>query len=201
MGLQVTKGGGDFELLPEGSYVGICIGITDVGWQNGMYGFKDCVRLTFVLPTKLDANGEPFTITTGDTKKSIDAKANLTKYCEALMGVSPPDKASDFNITAFINKGCQVQVKHKLSGNGKTYANIAALYPLGEGQALPESNHKAWVFNIDNPEQEAYSQIPEWIAKQINFNPNKDGEPNNTPPPFKTDEHIGFDEAESSPWG
>jgi len=124
MGLNVTKGGGDFELLPEGSYVGICIGITDVGWQNGMYGSKDCLRLTFLLPTKLNSNGEPFKITTNDTNKTIDAKSNLTKYCEALMGVSPPDDESAFNITAFINKGCQVQVKHNKAG---TYANIAAI--------------------------------------------------------------------------
>lgn len=166
--MEFTSGGGDFAIAPEGAVLGICIGITDLGMQETKFGRKDQVKLTFVLPDEKDDKGKPILVSTGGLTKSLSDRSNITAYCKALLGKNPPADHSKFDITAFLNRPCQLEIDHS-EYNGSTYANITGSSQVMKNLPIPQYDGPTWFYDLKNPSESDLGLIPQYIVNKINF--------------------------------
>jgi hypothetical protein len=72
-----------------------------------------------------------------------------------------------------------VTIVNNPSSNGKIYDNVAGISPMRprDAQACPELKNVSKVFDLDNPDMETFSALPEWIQKKIVANLNYAGSP------------------------
>ena len=166
--MEFTSGGGDFAIAPEGAVLGICVGITDIGMQETKFGRKDQVKLTFVLPDEKDDNDKPIFVSTGGLTKSLSDRSNITAYCKALLGKAPPADHSKFDITAFLNRPCQLEIEHS-EYNGSTYANITGSSQVMKNLPIPQYDGATWFYDLKNPSESDLGLIPQYIVNKINF--------------------------------
>lgn len=153
MGLIVNDdGGGDLTLPDDGPQAAVCAFVEDLGYDHNMFSGKWQRKLVicFELAQKME-DGRPFMLSTRYTQ-SLNEKANLRKDLAKWRGRDfTPEELAAFDMDNVIGKGAMVNVVHKTSKKGKTFANIDGLMPLPKGMEAPE---------IHNTEP------PEWIARQ-----------------------------------
>lgn len=186
MGFKATASSGDFKPVPAGAHIGRCYQLIDLGTQTeetGMYAGNSShkIWISFELSGEQE-DGSPLTITTKDGKElpmmiskeytlSMGEKANLRKDICAWRGkqFANDDEAVAFDITKLVGAYGLVNVTHKTSGKGKTYANIAGISPLPAAlkNAKPAPVNPNVIFNIDEPDMKLFETLPEFLKEKI----------------------------------
>ena len=173
------KGGGDFEITPEGVYTGRCYKMIDLGTQTttGQYGTKEQhkVMVSWELIGKDDPkmeDGRPFSVTQWYTV-SLHEKAKLRADLEAWRGRKfTPEELEGFDLATVLNAYCMIQVVHDQTGK---YANVQSIMAYKGEKPKPVNPNV--VFDIDNPDMTVFDalsdnmkgkimQAPEWQATQ-----------------------------------
>lgn len=172
------NGGKEFKKLPPGAHFAICNMMVDCGIQEGYQGKPQRkVYIRWEVPDerveyeKDNVKHEgPCSIGKFYTL-SLSEKATLRKDLENWRGKTFSDaEAKGFNIVAVLGKSCQLMVTHSESG-GKTYANVTGIMGISKDQqaraktAQPENELLA--FSVDDPDQEAYDKLPNWLREKI----------------------------------
>lgn len=172
MGLCVSETGGKgFPILEEGSYVGICNMLVDLGLQfNSSYGNSSRkVLIGWELPEELiEINGEkvPRTINQRYTA-SLNEKSVLRRDLSAWRGRDfTQAELEEFNLRNIVGAPCMLQVIHR-EYNGKKYANMASIMTLPKGMAKPQLTSEPIVYDIDEDDPAKVDMLPEWIATTI----------------------------------
>lgn len=177
MTLNVKEtGGGDFIITPEGTYIGRCIKIIDMGTQtsDGIYGTKEQKKIMItweLLDGERMPDGKPYAVSKFYTA-SLHEKSQLRQQLEAWRGRKfTSSELEGFDLTDVLGKYCMIQVIH--SADGK-YANINAIMSTKE---KPEGVNPLIAFDIDNPDMDVFNALsenmkakimaaPEWQAQQ-----------------------------------
>ena len=60
-----------------------------------------------------------------------------------------------------------INVFHKKSTNGKTYANITSVSATPKGMKCPEQINDTILFSFENFSQESFSKLPKFIREKI----------------------------------
>ena len=128
----VAKGSDSkFAPHPEGQFVGLCVDAIDLGerveqFQNQPKKLAHKCALIFRTGEKNEGGefidiGKEFTVSMGD-------KANLRKFLEAWRGKKYDEAAIKQGVPLHKMTGnyALITVEHRLSGGGRTYANITA---------------------------------------------------------------------------
>lgn len=174
-----AKGGVDFAIAPAGNHVAICNAVIDLGMQKGSAMYPDpkhVVYVRFELPNEQvtytkdgrEISG-PMSIGRRFTA-SMSAKANLRKFIESWFGKSFPtdDAAADFDTALLLGKKCLLNVTHT-DRSDKTYANIQGASPIPKGMSADFAQHNpSLYFDLQNPDNDVFEQLPEWLQKIIN---------------------------------
>lgn len=173
-----AKASVDFEVVPSGNHVAICNAIVDLGLQpgSGMYPDpKHQVYIRFELPTervRYQKDGKeiegPMSIGRTMTA-SMSEKANLRKFIESWFGKKFPsdDVAADFDLGKLLGCKCLLNVTHTEKGQ-KVYANIANATPIPKGMTADYPQHNiSLYFSLDEPDDNAFNALPEWLRKKI----------------------------------
>lgn len=135
MGLVLTDGGGRYTPTPEGLWPAVCVDVVDLGMQETPWGPKQKVELYWEIE-ELDPKGVRFTVRTRYTA-SLNEKANLRRTLEVWRGRKfTPAELKGFDLEALIGANCQINVTHKTTDDGKTYANVTAVVPAARGQKI-----------------------------------------------------------------
>lgn len=125
----------EFTPAPEGLHQGVCVDVIDLGLVAGVYGEKHKVELRWQLD-QLDEDATPprrFMVTNRYTL-SLNEKATLRKHLEAWRGkLFTAEELAGFDLERLLGINCQLQVIHNLSEQGRMFANIQAIVPLGKG--------------------------------------------------------------------
>jgi hypothetical protein len=182
MGLIASdSGGGDFKLIPAGVHIGRCFRIVDLGTQEedfqGELKLMQKVAIYWELhgedddgtPLMAD-NGEPLVIWQEYTK-SLGQKAKLRAALESWRGKPfTEDELKGFDISKLLNAYCMVNVTHRVSGKGKTYANVASLTPLPAAlrHAKPNGVLPSAIFDLDNFNETLFNTFPDKLKEKIN---------------------------------
>lgn len=189
-------GGGDFERTPAGNHIARAYSLVDIGEQDGDYGVKHQIIITFELVNEKMADGRPFAISKFYTL-SLNEKANLCKDIESMFGKKMPDDAKlDFDFNKILNHACMVNVVATKKADGKDGEKIDGITPLPKGMAAPELANDIIFFDLDSPDWDVYeNSIPDWQKKKINRDPIKKEEPTPAPTaPSEPDDDLEEDE-------
>lgn len=172
MGLTASeKGGTDFEITPEGQYVGRCFKIIDMGTQTttSMYGVKDQHKVMVsweLLDGPMMQDGRPFNVTQWYTV-SLHEKAKLRIDLENWRGKKfTPAELEGFDLKNVLGAYCMIQVVHDKEGK---YANPQTLMSY-KGEKLAPVNPNV-VFDIDNPDMELFNNFSDNMKLKITNTP------------------------------
>lgn len=171
-------GGKEFKKLPPGAHFAICNMMIDCGLQPGYKGKPQRkVYIRWEVPderVEYEKDGVPHEGPCSIGKfytLSLSEKATLRKDLENWRGRTFTDEeAKGFNIVAVLGKCCQLMVTHSES-QGKTYANVTGIMGISKDQqprsktAKPENEILA--FSVDDPDQETYNRLPNWLREKI----------------------------------
>lgn len=120
---------------PEGLHVATCADVVDVGVLDHGYGLKHYVEIRWMLE---DAGEHGRYVVRRRYTNSLSEKAALRRDLEVWRGRKfTADELKGFDLERLIGAGCQVQIVHKISEKGGTFANVTAIIPLGKGQVNP----------------------------------------------------------------
>lgn len=167
--------GKDFDPISAGLHIARCYSIFDIGTQKkewqGETKWIPQIILTWEIPDErieLERDGKKVDLPRAISKfytKSIGDKANLRKDLVNWRGRDfTREELEAFSLRAILGKSCQMNIIHK-DKNGKTYANIGGIMPLGKGMKHEEPENPVVMWSVGDP----VDGVPEWvinIAKQ-----------------------------------
>lgn len=171
MSLNVSdSGSGNFELVPQGVYIGRCFKIIDIGTQwiefKGESKEQKKLLIMWELLDELKMkDGKPFAITKQYTA-SLSEKANLRADLEAWRGKKfTAAELESFDLKTILGAYCQLQVVH--SEDGK-YANVNSIMATKE---KPAGANPLVSFDIDEPDMEIFETFGEKLKAKIQAAP------------------------------
>lgn len=182
MGLRVSdaKSTSDRPQAPEGSHVGICVRIYDMGTQKeefeGKMKLNRKLRLGFELPDERavfnpDKGEQPFMVDLTLNFSSFE-RSNFMKTMTGWLG-KPPEQS--FDIEELLGRAGMVNVVHK-EAKGKVYANVTSITPVPKAllKAIPDPENKPVYWSVENGKDAAYDKLPDFLKKMadasIEFN-------------------------------
>ncbi len=175
MSLTATdKGGSEFEMTPEGTYIARCYKIIDLGTQTttGMFGTKEQhkVMVSWEL-FGMDENifmkdGRPYSVTQWYTV-SLHEKSKLRADLEAWRGKKfTKEELDGFDLGNVLNSYCMIQVVHDESGK---YANVNSI--MSYKGKKPDAVNPNVVFDIDEPDMEVFNAMSDNMKAKITAAP------------------------------
>jgi hypothetical protein len=137
---------------------------------------KDKAVIVFSLPEVIFEFGElgekqafisnPFGIT-----MSTNDRATMKLYAKAL---DPQGQGSDLG-SAFLNKPCQLVVKHKEREGKPTVAVIDSVAAIHPSMQVPEADTEPFWFKWDEPDHQTLQMIPEFTQNLMKEAVNYEG--------------------------
>lgn len=177
MGLIAKDTGGNFEPVPAGTHVARCYLLADIGEQEMTFKGETKVMHKIIVGWELpheriefEKDGEklnrPMAISKTYTL-SLNEKANLRHDLAGWRGRDfTKEELEGFDLHDIVGKPCQVSVVHRES-NGKTYANVSGVVAVTKGMTVPEAELPEIVYDLDDPKDEVFAKLPEWIRRKI----------------------------------
>jgi len=135
--IAADSGGKDFTPAPEGLHSAVCVDVVDLGLQPNTFNPEKPqhkIRIVWQIEEIDLANGKRFQVSQMYTL-SLHEKASLRKDLEGWRARKfSAEESKGFDVEKLLGVPCQVQVIHNVSEkNGKTYANVQTIVPLGKG--------------------------------------------------------------------
>lgn len=159
------NGGADFAPVPEGTHLGICYMLVDIGEQESTYGIKPKIVIGWELPSETLEDGRPMSISAIYTH-SLSSKAKLREILEGWRGRAFTDiELTGFDLRNIVGKPCLLSVKHNATGD-RTYANVSSVSAPMKDMNVPEMANEKIIYSVDEPNPEAFEKLPEWIRNK-----------------------------------
>ena len=171
---MVSEDTRDFKPAPEGLFPAVCVDVVDNGIVDGIYGAKHKIQIRWQLDPKSDAGsidgteqGRPWLIVRSYTL-SLHEKSALRPFLESWRGKKfTPEELRGFDVEKLLGAPCLLQVFHRQSMLGRTFANVQNIMPLPKTMSKPQASAD-YVRVKDRPDQPpaAGSQGPRTSALQ-----------------------------------
>lgn len=172
MSLVAKSSSGDFEMTPEGTYIGRCFKIIDLGTQTttGQFGTKSQHKVMIsweLLDDSIKMNdGRPYAITQWYTV-SLHEKSQLRKDLEAWRGRRFTDEELEgFDLKNVLGTYCMIQVVHSTDGK---YTNVNAIMAYRGPKPTPVNDNV--LFDIDNPNMGVFEAMSDNMKEKIRSAP------------------------------
>lgn len=184
------SGGGDYKIVPSGTFIARCYSIIDLGTQTttGQYGTKSQhkIQIGWELfgedddgnPLTVEWEGKvlPMTIKKSYTV-SLHEKAALRKDLASWRGADfTEEEAKGFDISKLLGAYAMIGITHAETNN-KTYANVSTIsrIPSALKDSKPAPVHANVIYDLGEPDllvfekfheklQEYIKKAPEWQA-------------------------------------
>lgn len=162
-------------LIPAGNHLARCYAMVEIGTvkeDTGLYAGKEMhkVRVSWETPHECHDFGkglQPFSISKEFTL-SMHEKATLRKFLESWRGKAFTDaEAEKFDITKLLGVACMINVIHKISGKGTTYAEISSVAALPKGFECPAQVNPRLELSFDKWDQKVFESLPGFIKDKI----------------------------------
>lgn len=181
-------GGGSFKLIPAGVHVGRCYRVIDLGTQEETYEGETKLLPKICIYWELhgeDDEGNPLMTDDGNAMviwqeftRSLGKKAKLRATLESWRGRPfSDDELKGFDVSKLLGAYCMVNITHKTSGQGKTYANVSSLTPLPSAlrNAKPEPYYENVMFDLDNFDDKVFATFHQKLQERINGSMERSG--------------------------
>lgn len=155
--------------VPAGQYLAVCVGVYDLGEQYSekYKNYSPKIMISFDIPAvtiEVDGKQEPRQLSKEFT---ISGKNNskLRAFISSWNGVQYSDEAfGEFNPLTQVGKPAMINVLLNETGE---YANIDTIMPLFPGLAAPTTSTALKVWDMDNWDDKALSELPGWVQDKI----------------------------------
>lgn len=174
--MKLTDNGGkEFEQPPIGNHIARCVGLIDLGTQQGDYQGKTTharkIILRWELPNELISEGEwagkPFMVSQFYTA-SLSEKANLRKVLESWRGRPfTPEELMGFESKNLLDKPCMLNVTHTDKGKAK----VASVAQVPKGMTVPGRVNDLLYFSLDDFNSSVYEKLPQFFKDMIQKSP------------------------------
>jgi len=132
MPLVIKGQDGDFEPAPPGLHQAVCVDVVDLGLCKTNFGDKKQVKIIWQLKMR-NAKGDRYQVRQTFTQSLAD-KSNLRHALETWRGRPfTSQEIMGFDVEKLLGANCQIQVIHRVSAKGRTYANPQAIVPAMKG--------------------------------------------------------------------
>lgn len=177
MGLRMKKSAkSNIPPLPAGVYMGICVGVVDLGEQRNekFKKYQDKVLLIWEIVgefVQVEEEGKTVDKPRWLSKEyaaSADPKSNLCRDVMAWRSVSDPSELEDYAIPQLLGTGCQLQVLCKASKDGtRTYNDIGAVIGLPKGVEVGPPISETLIYSLEESDEEVFAKLPGWVQDKI----------------------------------
>lgn len=185
----------DFEMTPEGSYIGRCIKVIDMGTQtiNGQRGPKQSKKVLITWELLDDEvkmkDGQPFAVSQNYTASLYEA-AQLRKDLESWRGKKFTDEELEgFDLTNILGTYCLLQVIHSKDGQ---YANVQTIMKYKGDK--PDGVNELVAFDISNPDMAVFEKFSDKMKAKIEGTPEWQERENVTEVTEDSGESINLDD-------
>ena len=184
MGLKansVQSGGFRQEPLESGNYLARVVQVIDLGLQaqNPYKGQEkppvNMLNVTYELVSEfcLDEDGNELKDKprwVSETLPLYPLTNDKAKCTKRIQGIDPSnDLEGDWSQT--LGKSCTVTIVQNVSRtNGKVYANVGNVTPAMKGIEVPFLVNATKVFDLDDPDMDVFSSLPDWLQGKIKDN-------------------------------
>ena len=190
MALTVRKPEGEFQLAPQGTHVGSCYMVVDMGLQDTPFGAKHKIRVGWELSEEPMEDGRPFVVSKEYTA-SLHPDSTLAQDLISWRGRAFTDEElAGFDVFKVLGAYCMLTVIHQISKTGKQYANVKSVTSVPKGVPKPEAKNEVLSFSLESPDEEMFNKLPEWLQKKVNRALTQKAQADE-PPPFD-DSRIPF---------
>jgi len=126
----------EFTPAPEGMHRAVCVDVLDLWTEERPAefggGLVEKTRLVWEIDALMD-DGRAFTVSQFYTA-SLHEKAKLRQHLESWRGRAfTEQELQGFDLENVVGKPCQLQIIHHTTRQGKTYANVQTIVPVGKG--------------------------------------------------------------------
>jgi hypothetical protein len=151
-----------FAPAPAGLHQACCVDVVDMGLLEVTYSGKTKkqwkIRVVWQIDESMD-DGRPFIVQKRYTA-SLNEKATLRKELESWRGRPFTQEELDaFDLDKLIGANCQLNIQH-VTKEGKLYANVVSIVPLGKNMPKMESNDYVRVQDRPDSEREPENHEP-----------------------------------------
>lgn len=166
MAFTATKpAGGNYAPPPAGMHIARCYQLIDLGTQKKMYQGKETgearkVRASWeLLGEDHMEDGSPFTISKS-WFLSLHEKASLRKDLESWRGRPfSREEEAGFDVSKLVGAYCLLNIVQEKGDDNKDYTRISAITPLIKGMAKPAPVNPDFIFDLDDPDMEAFEKF------------------------------------------
>lgn len=156
--MHLPEPSGNFELPPQGTFLGVCYRVIDLGTQPSTYQGKPSqpkrkIMISWELPNEKMDDGKPFSIHQTYTLSMSD-KATLRKHLESWRGKKFEQSdfgPNGFNMKKLLGVGCLITVTHTSKGEN-TYANLTGVAKLMKDMKAPAPENDLIYFSMESQE-------------------------------------------------
>ncbi len=176
MAINATNEVTNYEPIPAGNYVARCYQMIQIGTVNenimGEIKTMNKVRISWELPTELkvfkEEKGEQPCSISKEFTLSLHEKSNLRKFLAGWRGKDfTEEQAKLFDITVLAGKECMLNIIHKTSKQGKTFAEISSISTLPKGLKCPPQINPSFILSYDNFDEEKFNSLPDFIKDKM----------------------------------
>jgi hypothetical protein len=165
------------DLIPAGLHPGRCVGVIDIGTQQGFQGkpTQEAI-LIWELPEQrytFERDGQHHEATRVVSQKyslTMDPRSNLRKMLESWRNKKyTAETLKGFDLAKTLNAVCQIQVLHNTTATG-TWANVASVMPWPRNTPIPLRHRPLCYFSfadVDRANPRIPEDIPAWIVEKI----------------------------------
>ncbi len=138
MPLVIKGSDGDFEPAPIGMHHAVCVDVVNLGLCDTKFGKKKQLKIVWQTKDR-GSKGERYQIRRTYTQ-SLNEKSNLRHDLETWRGRPfSRQELSEFDVEKLLGANCQIQVIHRISAQGRTYANPQAIVPATKSMGVLEA--------------------------------------------------------------
>ena len=140
-----------YEAHPDGQYAAVCVDVIDLGERVEAFPGtpeKLAPKVALVFYTgETNSAGQPI-YPTAELSRFFSEKATLRKHLESWHGkpYTPEQLKAGIPLHKLVGQPCLLNIVHKQSAKGRTYANILNITPLPKGMqppAVPQDYERA----------------------------------------------------------
>jgi hypothetical protein len=123
----------EYALAPEGLHQAVCVDVVELGLVKTSFGDKHQIEIRWQLDVEDEGAGLRPLVRRRYTL-SLNEKAKLRIHLEAWRGRKfTPAELEGFDVETLVGVNCQIQIVHTLSDDGRKWANVESVVPIGKG--------------------------------------------------------------------
>lgn len=171
-----SEGSKSFQKIEPGNYIARCVSMVLMGtFDEEFQGVKKkCtkIRLSWETPTELaifdkEKGEQPFLVSK-DFTLSLHEKSSLRKFLESWRGKGfTEEEVKRFDMSKLLTAACMLNVIHKATQKGNTYADIASISAMPKGMICPQQINPTVIFSVIEPDMTVFESFPDWLKERI----------------------------------